>query len=152
MTTRAQQLALFVIYPSPLTRLADAPVAYRDGRGEWQPGVEFLREVPTVWDETRGIAGEFGQWIAVARRQGKRWYVGAITDERARTVTLPMSFLEPGRWKLRAWTDGASPTALDRRAGVIGADKRLIVRLAANGGAALVLEHRQPVTPPSNSG
>jgi alpha-glucosidase len=54
MTTRAHQLALFVIYRSPLTVLADAPVAYHNSSGGWAAGVDFLREVPTVWDASRG--------------------------------------------------------------------------------------------------
>jgi len=144
MTTRAQQLALFVIYPSPLAVLADAPVAYGDGHGGWAPGTEFLREVPTIWDETRGIAGAFGQWIAVARRRGDRWYVGAITDERARSISLPLSFLGNGSWHVRAWLDGRSPPDLDRRAGTLGPAQNLVIPLAASGGAVLVFERPAP--------
>ncbi|MEP7005541.1 MAG: glycoside hydrolase family 97 catalytic domain-containing protein [Sphingomonas bacterium] len=138
MTTRAQQLALFVIYPSPLTVLADAPVAYRDGHGRWVPGVTFIREVPTIWDETQGIAGEFGQWIAVARRHAGRWYVGAITNEHARKVSLPLAFLGAGQWKVRAWADGKSPSDIDRREGTITGRTNLILQLAPSGGAALI--------------
>lgn len=142
MTTRAHQLALFVLYPSPLTSLADAPVAYRTPDGRWARGVSFLRVVPTTWDETRGVAGAIGQWIAVARRKGPRWYLGAITDGTTRTVYLPLDFLSHGRWTVRAWADGASPTSIDERTGEVGADGRLGVTLAANGGAALIFERR----------
>jgi len=136
MTTRSHQLALFVLYPSPLTMLADAPSAYRSPNGGWAPGGEFLRAVPTTWDETRGIAGAFGKWIAVARRRGNVWYVGAITDEHARDVALPLDFLGGGRWKVRAWIDGAGPpTTVDRREGAVRGG-RLLLRLAGNGGAA----------------
>lgn len=140
MTTRAQQLALFVIFPSPLAVLADAPVAYRNKEGGWAPGVEFLREVPTVWDETHGIAGEFGTWIAVARRHGKRWYIGAITDDKARKVALPLSFLGKGEWKLRGWLDGKLPSDLNRRQARVTATTRLGLNLGPSGGAALILE------------
>lgn len=140
MTTRAQQLALFVVYPSPLTMLADAPVAYRNGRGGWAPGVDFLREVPTTWDATVGAGGTFGEWIAVARRHGRRWYVGIITDETARTVSIPLGFLGAGKWTLRAWLDGKTPTALDRRNGTIDRVHNLIVPIAASGGATLIFE------------
>ncbi|MEJ7661858.1 MAG: glycoside hydrolase family 97 C-terminal domain-containing protein [Hymenobacter sp.] len=142
MTTRAHQLALFVLYPSPLTSLADAPVAYRTADGRWAPGVSFLRMVPTTWDETRGVAGSLGQWIAVARRKGSRWYLGAITDGTARTVSLPLDFLGSGRWTVRAWADGASPTSIEERAGEVTAGGRLGVTLAASGGAALMFERR----------
>lgn len=140
MTTRAQQLALFVVYPSPLAVLADAPSAYRDEDGGWAPGVEFLREVPTVWEQTRGIGGTFGQWIAVARQHGNRWYVGAITDEHARSATLSLAFLGSGRWRVRAWLDGDTPAGLKRLAKTVDASTNLVVPLAANGGAALIFE------------
>ncbi|MET3826042.1 alpha-glucosidase [Sphingomonas sp. PvP055] len=140
MTTRAHQLALFVLYPSPLTSLADAPVAYRSADGRWAPGVAFIQQVPTTWDETHGIAGAMGEWIAVARRNGERWYVGAITDSAARTVTLPLVFPKNGRWKVRAWIDGKTPSALGDRTGKVRAGTRLGVPIAANGGAALVFE------------
>ena len=140
MTTRAHQLALFVLYPSPLTSLADAPVAYRTADGGWAPGMTFIREVPTTWDETRGIAGAMGEWIAVARRKGSRWYVGAITNSSRRTVSLPLDFLKDGRWKIRAWLDGNTPTAVDRRSGTIAPTTRLGVPMSSNGGAALILE------------
>ncbi|MDD1449854.1 glycoside hydrolase family 97 C-terminal domain-containing protein [Sphingomonas sp. H160509] len=98
--------------------------------------------VPTTWDETRGIAGSLGQWIAVARRKGSRWYLGAITDGTARTVSLPLGFLGSGRWTVRAWADGASPTSIDERTGEVNAGGRLSVTLAANGGAAFMFEQR----------
>lgn len=142
MTTRAHQLALFVLYPSPLTILADAPTAYRAPDGRWARGVDFIREVPTTWDETRGIAGAMGEWIAVARRNGGTWYIGTITDSTARTVALPLDFLKDGRWKLRGWLDGITPTALDERQGDVGAAGQLIVPISANGGAVFVLERQ----------
>nr|WP_276508897.1 glycoside hydrolase family 97 protein [Sphingomonas insulae] len=140
MTTRAQQLAMFVVYPSPLQSLADAPQAYLDQQGRPQAGANFLRLVPAVWDETRGVAGEWGQWIAVARRSGKRWFVGVMNDERSRTVTLPLGFLSEGRWKLHALIDGARPPILDGRGGTLRAGTSLRVPLAASGGAVLVLD------------
>ncbi|WP_242148383.1 glycoside hydrolase family 97 protein [Sphingomonas sp. BAUL-RG-20F-R05-02] len=139
MTTRAHQLALFVVFPSPLMVLADAPVAYHTSNGNWAPGVDFLQEVPTVWDETRGIAGAFGEWIAVARRHGKNWYVGMITNEHGRTVSLPLTFLGTGKWRVQAWVDGKAPVAIDRRTGILSANGNLIVPLAPSGGAVLTL-------------
>ncbi len=140
MTTRAHQLALFVAFPSPLTVLADAPVAYRVASGGWAPGVEFLRAVPTVWDETHGIAGAFGKWVAVARRRGKTWYVGVLTDEQGRVVSLPLSFLGKGKWHVRAWLDGRSPPDLDRRQDTVSSATKLQIRLAASGGGAMILQ------------
>ena len=138
MTTRAHQLAQFIVYPSPFEMLADAPSAYEDEKGRPVPGAGFLKIVPPRWDETRGVAGAFGRWIAVARRRGGRWYVGLLTDEQGRTVTILLSFLGAGQWRVGAWLDGAAPAAVDRRQGEVTARQRLGVPLHANGGAALV--------------
>lgn len=140
MTTRAHQLALFVAFPSPLAVLADDPGAYGDGHGGTAPGADFLKLVPAAWDETRGVAGEFGHTVAVARRQGRRWFVGLLTDGRARTVAVPLDFLGRGRWRVASWCDGAAPDRVVTRAGEVTAGHgHLIVPMAANGGAALML-------------
>ena len=140
MTTRAQQLAMFVVYPSPLQSLADAPNAYLDRDGAPTPGADFIRIVPATWDETRGIAGTWGKWIAVAKRSKSSWYVGVIGDEAARTVTLPLGFLPAGRWRVRAIIDGPVPTEIARHHGFVAAGDNLQIPIAAHGGAVLLLE------------
>lgn len=140
MTTRAQQLAMFVIYPSPLQSLADAPHAYLGKDGTPQPGADFLRIVPASWDETRGVAGDWAQWIAVARRSGKRWFVGVMNDEQARVVSLPLTFLPDGQWRAQAYLDGAAPTTVRPYGGVVRGRTSLRVPVAASGGAVIVLD------------
>lgn len=138
MTTRAQQLAMTVVYPSPMLVLADSPSTYLRPNGTPVPGAEFLFNVPTAWNQTVGLAGAFGRWIAVARRKGAVWYVGVMNDEQARTVAIPLDFLGGGRWRVASWIDGATPAAVVRKAGTLDTDhRRLIVPLAASGGAAL---------------
>lgn len=139
MTTRAHQLAMFVVYPSPLQSLADAPAAYLDARGRPLPETNFLRLVPASWDETRGVAGDWGKWIGVARRSGKRWFVGVMNDGDARSVAVPLHFLGSGRWHVRAWIDGARPTAVDGYQGEVEPAMSLRIPLAAAGGAVLML-------------
>jgi len=92
--THAHQLALSVIYYSPIQFLFwyDTPTLYHG-----EPEVAFFKHVKTVWDDTKTIGGEIGEYIAVARRSGKEWFVGAITNTHARKVTIPMSFLEKGK-------------------------------------------------------
>lgn len=140
MTTRAHQLALFVTYPSPVTVLADAPAAYEDADRRPVPGAEFLKLVPTRWDETRGIAGEWNRWIVVARRSDATWYIGVINGTDARTVTIPLNFLGGGKWRVRAWTDGNTPSEVERRSGDVDADGRLGVSLKSTGGATLIFD------------
>jgi len=140
MTTRAQQLAMFVVYPSPLQSLCDAPSAYLDASGRPNPGAGFLRLVPATWDETRGIAGEWGRWIAVARRSGSRWFVGVMDDDQARTVPLPLGFLGHGHWRVHSIVDGRRPTDVTGYEGLVKGGGTLKVPLAVNGGAVLVFD------------
>lgn len=90
-TTHAHQLALGVIYFSPLQTVYwyDKPSAL-DG----VPEVSFFKELPTVWDDTRIIGGKIGEYVIVARRAGNRWFVGAITNNDARVVEIPLNFLD----------------------------------------------------------
>jgi len=109
--TRAHELAEFVVFESPLTCVCDHPRNYRK-----QPGLQFLKDVPTVWDETRVLAGEVGQYIVIARRSGAQWYLGAMTDSKARTLAVPLDFLKgaaPGSGSFRAEIYADSPESAD---------------------------------------
>ncbi|WBO21276.1 glycoside hydrolase family 97 protein [Sphingomonas abietis] len=142
MTTRAQQLALYVVYTSPFASLADAPSAYETADLQPVPGADFLKAVPTSWDETRALAGDFGHYVAVARRKGRQWYVGAINDETARSITLPLGFLGTGTWSLQRWTDGETPAQIVTDQANVDSKGTLTLDLASGGGAALVLTPR----------
>jgi alpha-glucosidase len=138
MGTRARMLAMYVAYEDPLPMMVDYPESYRN-----QPGLSFVVRVPTVWDETRCLAAEVGHLIAVARRRGIEWYVGAMTDDQAREVSLPLSFLGPGDHALEMWTDPADPKApptdVVERHFLVDARTVVRARLAPAGGAALRL-------------
>jgi alpha-glucosidase len=132
-TTRAAELAKYVVFESPLQSIADTPDAYRG-----QPGLDFLAEVPVSWDETRFIAGTLGQSIVLARRKGDSWYLGAMTDA-AQTIAVPLGFLGKRRYVARTWQDGATPTDLATASRTVGATDSLALTLAASGGAVAVL-------------
>ena len=143
MTTRAQQLAMYVVYESPFACVSDSPDAYRG-----QAGAEFLKVVPTSWDETRALAGEIGQYVVIARRHGGEWYVGAMTNEQARDIRVPFDFLGDATYQLSGFADGARPTDVRRLVEVVTARKLLTtgkrngadyltVHLASGGGCAL---------------
>jgi alpha-glucosidase len=134
-TTRGQALAMYVVYDSPLQMVSDDPSNYRG-----EPGFDFIKRVPTAWDETRFIAGEPGRDIVLARRQGKAWYVGAMTGDQARTTRVPLGFLPPGRWRATVWEDGDVARELKRSMRTVGRGDVLTLRLAAAGGAAVILE------------
>lgn len=90
--TRAHQLAMYVVYEAQLQMLADSPGAYRSN----PESLRFISAIPTVFDETRVLAGEVGEYIAVARRKGDTWYVGALTSLTPRDLKIQLSFLAPG--------------------------------------------------------
>jgi alpha-glucosidase len=136
--TRAHQLAMYVVYESPLVMVSDYPEAY-----EGQPGLEFIEKVPTVWDDTRVPAGRPGEHIVVARRSGLDWYLGAMTNWDARDLEIPLDFLGPEEYEALVFADGPDAgkvaTSLDiARKRVTSADK-LALRLAPGGGAAVIL-------------
>jgi alpha-glucosidase len=134
--TRCQQLAMYVVFESPLQMLADSPTLYAK-----EPEImEFLGPVPSVWDETRVLAAQIGDFVAVARRRGRDWWIGAMTDASARELELDLGFLGAGRYRLDAFQDGvnADRFASDyaRAKGEADSSTRLKLRLAEGGGWA----------------
>ncbi len=119
---------MYVVYDSPLVSLADTPDAYAG-----QAGLEFLRIVPTIWDETRFLAGEVGEFIVLARRSGDEWFVGAMTNEVARTLRVPLSFLPRARFTATIYGD-AEPATLS-----VSACDSIELDLSSGGGAAIQL-------------
>src|SRR3972149_9714464 len=138
--TRAHQLAMYVVFESPLAMLSDYPEAYDN-----QPGIEFLEKVPTVWDETKVLNGEPARYITVARRRGSEWYLGAMTNWDARDLEIPLDFLGHGEYEARVFADGADADKLASSLTIskkrLKAGDRLSVHLAPGGGVAVAL-HR----------
>ena len=137
-TTRGQALAMYVVFESPLQMVSDDPSAY-----EGAEGFEFIRRVPTAWDETRFLAGEPGRDIVLARRLGKTWYLGAMTSDEARTEHVPLGFLPHGKYRATVWQDGATPNEVVRSTLTVKAGDVLTLQLAIAGGAAVILEPLQ---------
>ena len=136
--TKAHQLAMAAVYYSPLQFMFwyDRPEFYK---GEEE--LEFWKAIPSVWDDSRALDGEIGEYIVQARRSGNDWFVGAMTNTEARTVTLTTDFLELGKkYMLHLYEDDDK---LDTRTKVrsthkkIKAGDKLTLKLKASGGAAL---------------
>jgi alpha-glucosidase len=138
-TTRCHQLAMFVVYESPLQMLADAPANYRG-----QVGLDFITQVPATWDETKVIAGEIGDYIAVARRAGNTWYIGAMTDGTARSLDLSVDFLGEAEYQAHLWSDGPGaatmPTRVTTSQTRITKGDVLSINMAPDGGFAAILQ------------
>ncbi len=137
MGTRARQLAETVIYPSPLLILCDSPKNYRG-----QPGIEFLRSMPTVWDESVTLAGEVGKSIIVARRSGDRWYLAAMNGEDAAQLQAPLKFLGKGKWTASSFADradGSDYMAVVESTREVSAEATLPFTLAPGGGGFVAI-------------
>jgi len=100
--TRAHQVALYVLYESPLQMLADSPSNYM----KEQETTDFIVNIPVVWDDIIGLDGKIGEYLLLARRSGKEWFVGAITNWTSRDMDLDLSFLPAGEYKMEIFQDG----------------------------------------------
>lgn len=99
--TRCHQLGMYVVYESPLQMLADSPSSYY----REEKTMDFLSQVPVVWDETRVLKAAVGEYIVVARRNGDTWYLGGMTGEKGQTFDISLDFIE-GTKTLTSWEDG----------------------------------------------
>jgi alpha-glucosidase len=102
--TRCHQLAMYVVYESPLQMLSDSPTNYLR-----EPEImEFLGPVPTEWDETKVLDAKIAEYVLVARRNGGDWYIGAMTDWTGRDLEVDLSFLPDGKFTMESYQDGAN--------------------------------------------
>jgi alpha-glucosidase len=95
-----------VVFESPLQMVSDYPEHY-----EGQKEFDFIKRVPVTWDEVRSIGGMPMQWISLARRSGRDWYVGSLTNWDERTVKIPLSFLGPGPYVAEMYSDAPDAAA-----------------------------------------
>ncbi len=105
MGTRCHQLGLYMILEAPLSMLCDSPTNYMELGG---PCTDFIAQVPTVWDETKVLMGEIGQYVVIARRKGNTWYIGGITNWDARDVEIPCDFLGSATYQAEMFLDGVN--------------------------------------------
>ncbi|MGE5806305.1 MAG: glycoside hydrolase family 97 protein [Ignavibacteria bacterium] len=134
--TRCHQLAMYVVYESPLQMLCDNPSNYLK-EGEC---LDFLSAVPTVWDTTIVLDAKVSDYVLIARRSGNEWFIGAMTDLAPRNLTLNCSFLKDGDYNIEFYRDGVNAV---RYAGdykmvksEISASDKLKLHLAPGGGWA----------------
>jgi len=142
-TTNAHQLAMAAVYYSPLTLLYWYDEPGKFDAGSW-PELVWFDEIPTVWHESRALSGQIGEHVVVARRNGNRWFVGAMTNEQPRRLDLPLDFLGSGSWSATIFCDGeraaeAWRTPVVRRDLTVAATDHIDLALAGSGGAAIML-------------
>ncbi|QKG58089.1 glycoside hydrolase family 97 protein [Hymenobacter sp. BRD128] len=137
--TRAHMLAMYVVLESYLTMVCDYPTAY-----EGQPGFDFIRALPTVWDETRVPLAEVAQYVCIARRKGTDWFVGALNNSQPRTLSLKLDFLPPGEYQASFWADApdvaTQPNHLLQKTLTVTRQTALPLDLASGGGQVVALK------------
>ncbi len=140
-STLARQLALYVVLYSPIQMAADLPENYEANLRPFQ----FIKDVPVDWEDTRMLAGEFGDMAVIARKERGQpnWYLGGIADEQERRFDVALDFLEPGRrYRAEIYRDGddadfrTNPRAIAIERREVTAADRLALRIAPGGGAA----------------
>lgn len=143
-TTLAKQLALYVVLYSPIQMAADLPRNY-----EARPrAFQFIKDVPVDWDETIVLDGTPGEFVITARkdRNSNAWFLGAITNEEARTVTIPLTFLDGYPYEAQIYRDGdgahwrSNPYAFATEFRSVDASSTLTLNLAPGGGAAVAFK------------
>src|ERR1700761_7099539 len=100
MGTRCHMLAMYVALENAQGMVCDNPDAYIG-----QPGFDFLQMVPLTWNETKVIDAKPGEFLAIARRKGNDWYIGAITNHQSRTISHKLDFLPDGNYTAEIWSD-----------------------------------------------
>jgi alpha-glucosidase len=134
--TRVHQMALYVIYESPLQMLADNPANYM----REQECTDFIVKVPVVWDDIKVLQAKVGDYLLLARRSGKEWFVGGLTDWSIRDLDLDLSFLGTGEYVMEIFQDGinADRFASDYRHLKIDVrpDVKMQIHMAPGGGWA----------------
>ena len=141
--TRCHQLAMYVVFTSPLQMLSDAPSNYYR-----EPVcMEFLKQVPAVWTETKVLNAKTGDYVVIARKAANGdWYIGAMTDWTPRDLTLDLSFLGKGNFTMDLWQDGinADRNANDfaKKTIQVPVDLKQTIHLAPGGGWVAIIHAR----------
>ena len=138
--TRCHQLAMYVIYNSPLQMLADSPSNYYK-----EPLVmEFLKEVPTTWDDTKVFEAEAGKYLVMAHRKESKWYIGAMTNETPREFEIDLSFLDNRLHTAKIWQDGVNagknPIDFKYFEKPVTPTQKLKIKLAPGGGYVAIID------------
>ncbi|MTK54454.1 glycoside hydrolase family 97 protein [Paludibacter sp.] len=138
--TRVHQMAMYVVFEAPLQMLCDNPTAYR----KEAECTRFMVKVPTVTDRTVVLDAKVSEYIVTARSKNDNWYVGALTNWDARTLTVDLSFLPEGKYKAEIFSDGINAdrdaTDFKREEKILTNKDKIVINLATAGGWAARFE------------
>ena len=137
--TRCHMLAMYVVLENYLQMVCDYPAAY-----EGQEGFDFIKKIPTTWDETKVINAKIGEYITIARKKNNDWYVGTINDHSARDLSIPLDFLGDGNYVAEIYHDApdvnVNPNHLEKETRAVTKKDLVTVRLASGGGMVMHLK------------
>jgi alpha-glucosidase len=139
-STVANQLALYVVLYSPMQMAADLIENYEN-----KPAFEFIERVPVDWDKTEVLNAKIGDFVTIARKKGDNWYLGSITDENKRNLSIKLNFLDEGReYEAKIFADGKNadyeenPTEVSITTMKVDYNTELNLELARGGGQAVI--------------
>ncbi len=144
--TRAHQVATYIVFDSPLVMLADSPSAYLSE----EESVEFISSIPCIWEETKILGGEIGQYIVSARKSGEKWYIGGLTGLSQRELTIDLSFINSSndnnneiKYSIEIFKDGknAHKQGIDYKTEkmIVPSNDSIKIQLAPGGGFAIIV-------------
>lgn len=136
--TRCHQVAMYVVYDAPLQMLSESPSNYY----KEVETIQFLSKMKTVWDQTKVLDAKVGDYIVTARKSGNDWYIGAMTDNDARTLEIDLSFLDSGEYAMEIMQDGINvdKNAVDYKYSTqkVNSGSKLVIKMASGGGWASI--------------
>jgi alpha-glucosidase len=141
-TTRAHQMALMVVFFSPMAMVSDNIENYED-----QPEFKFMEDVPSSWDATKVLSCEIGKYISIARKKEQKWYVGSITNQDCRILSIPLHFLEADqRYLVTIYGDGfindwkTNPDLVEIDEYIIHSTDSIMIFMSQGSGNVMVFE------------
>ena len=143
MGTRANQMAMFVVFGSGLQMLADNPTLYYKNA----ECTEYIAQVPVVWDETKAIEAVVGEYLLIAKRKGDQWFIGAMCNGKEKELVLDLDFLNANKsYQLVHFEDGinAGRQAMDyrKKTSQVTSKDKLTIKMARNGGWTGMLKEK----------
>ena len=140
--SRAHQVAMFVVFESPLQMMCDSPTLYK----KEQETTNFITQIPTTWDETVVLEAAVSDYIVLARRKGGIWFLGAMTDWTARDFDIDLSFLSEGKYDIQIFRDGINTdrNAMDYKfeKDIVRKDSKIHISMCSGGGWAAIMEKK----------
>jgi len=137
--TRCNTLAQFVVYDSPYLVACDHPRNYYG-----QVGEEFLKQVKSMWDDTKVLNGAISEYITMARRSGDKWFIGSMTNSYKRELEISLDFLPSGNYKITSFSDSGktqeNAEIAEKKTNTVSNKDKIKISMVPGGGYAAILE------------